>query len=177
MDGDIKKAYDFVSHKAFAEAAREKGISEILILAWLREWRNMKSIVRLDAETTSGEVERTRSLPQGDPAAPNHFNNTLAILAVKFTILCRRRKWGKELIDGTWVDTILFADSYWLVATSHKMLENMTEAWLYILSEVGWERLRKNSLGAPRGTMEEWHTSRVARSARSGRKPRQASKC
>ena len=33
MDGDIKKAYDFVSHKAFAEAAREEGISEILIQA------------------------------------------------------------------------------------------------------------------------------------------------
>ena len=70
MDEDIKKAYDFVSHKAFAEAARENGISEILILAWLREWRSMKSIFRLDAETTRGEIERSRSLPQGDPAAP-----------------------------------------------------------------------------------------------------------
>ena len=37
MDGDIKKAYDFTSHKAFAEAARSKGLDEIVILAWLRD--------------------------------------------------------------------------------------------------------------------------------------------
>ncbi len=32
----IKKAYDYASHGAFAESAREKGMDEILILAWLR---------------------------------------------------------------------------------------------------------------------------------------------
>ncbi len=37
------------------------------------------------------------------------------------------------------MDTILFADSYWLVATNHKMLENMTIAWLDLLVEYGWE--------------------------------------
>ena len=31
MDGGIKKADDFVSHKTFAEAAREKGMDEILV--------------------------------------------------------------------------------------------------------------------------------------------------
>ena len=39
MDGDIKKAYDFVSHKAFAEAARRQDTDEVLVLAWLREGR------------------------------------------------------------------------------------------------------------------------------------------
>ena len=39
MDGDIKKAYDYTSHKVFAEAARSRGMGEVLILAWLREWR------------------------------------------------------------------------------------------------------------------------------------------
>ncbi len=39
MDGDIKKACDFVSQKAFAESARAKGRDEFLIFAWLREWR------------------------------------------------------------------------------------------------------------------------------------------
>ena len=43
MDGDIRKAYDFVSHKAFAEAARGKGTDEVWVLAWLREWRSMKA--------------------------------------------------------------------------------------------------------------------------------------
>ena len=83
MDGDIKKAYDFVSHKAFVEAAVEKGLDEVLILAWLREWRNMKSIFRLDKETTSEEIPRTRSLPQGDPAAPMIFNLILDTLAAR----------------------------------------------------------------------------------------------
>ena len=84
MDGDIKKAYDFTSHRAFAKAAGKKGMDEILILAWLREWRRMKSIFRLDAETKSGEVPRTRSLPQGDPAAPMLFNLVLDTLAERF---------------------------------------------------------------------------------------------
>ena len=84
MDGDIKKAYDFTSHRAFAKAARKKGMDEILILAWLREWRRMKSIFRLDAETKSSEVPRTRSLPQGDPAAPMLFNLVLDTLAERF---------------------------------------------------------------------------------------------
>ena len=72
-------------------------------------------------------------------AAPNLFSNTLDTLAVKLTILCRQRKWGKRLVDGTWVDIILFADNYWLVATNHKMLENMTKAWLHLLAEYGRE--------------------------------------
>ena len=139
MDGDIRKAYDYVSHKAFAEAARENGISEILILAWLREWRSMKSIFRLDADTKSEEIERSRSLPQGDPAAPCLFNITLDKLASNFILLCRRRRWGKKLEDGSWVDIILFADNYWLVAVNPKMLENMTIAWLDLLAEYGWE--------------------------------------
>ena len=44
-------------------------------------------------------------------------------LTMKFIATCRRRRWGKKLEDGTWVDIILFADNYWLVATNHKMLE------------------------------------------------------
>ncbi len=42
--GDIKKAYDLVSQKAFAEAARENGMSEILVLAWLREWKHEEHV-------------------------------------------------------------------------------------------------------------------------------------
>ncbi len=39
MDGDIKTAYDYASHVAFAVAARKRGMHEVLIHAWLREWR------------------------------------------------------------------------------------------------------------------------------------------
>ena len=37
------------------------------------------------------------------------------------------------------VDLILFADNYWLVATSPRMLEKATVAWLSLLGEYGWE--------------------------------------
>ncbi len=93
---DIKKAYDFTSHKAFAEAARSKGMDEVLILAWLREWTRMRSVFRLDTETTSGEVKRTRSLPQGDPAAPMLFNLILDTLATRFVALAVLNKWGRS---------------------------------------------------------------------------------
>ncbi len=106
MDGDTKKAYDYASHKAFAESAREKGMDEIFILAWLRERRSMKSIFRLGAETTSEEIERARSLPQGDPAVPMLFNTVLDTLAVRFEKLALTNKWGKQLQDGSWVDII-----------------------------------------------------------------------
>ncbi len=33
MDGDIKEAYDYASHVLFAEAARSRGMHEVLILA------------------------------------------------------------------------------------------------------------------------------------------------
>ncbi len=37
MDGGIRKAFDFVSHKAFADAAREEGMDEVL------EWISMNT--------------------------------------------------------------------------------------------------------------------------------------
>ncbi len=81
MDGDIKKACDFVSRKAVAEAAREKGMDEVVVLTWPRYWRSMNIIFRLDAGTMSDEIERPRSLPQGDPAAPMIFNLVLDTIA------------------------------------------------------------------------------------------------
>ena len=122
MDGDIKKAYDYASHCAFALAARERGTHEVLIHAWLREWRRMTIIFRLDTEATSGEVTRTRSLPQGDPAAPMIFNMILDTLAEKFLVTAATKEWGMRLCDNSWVSLILFADNYWLVATSPTML-------------------------------------------------------
>ncbi len=44
MDGDIKINHDYESHKAFAKAARHKGMDDVLKHAWLREWRRMKSV-------------------------------------------------------------------------------------------------------------------------------------
>ena len=102
----------------------------------------MKSIFRLDAETTSEHIERTRSLPQGDPAAPMLFSIILDTLAVRFEKMARRSQWGKQLQDDTWgrLDpSFLLADSCWLVATDPGMLERMTVAWLSLLGECCWE--------------------------------------
>ena len=78
---------------------------------------------RLDTETTSGEVTRTRSLPQGDPAAPMLFNLILDTLATRFVAIAVRNTWGKQLLDGTWVNIILFAGNYWMVARTTIRLE------------------------------------------------------
>ena len=115
-------------------------MDEILILAWLREWRRMNSVFRLDIDTASDEVTRPRSLPQGDRAAPMMFNLILDNLATRFTRIAVARGWGRKLQDGTWVDIILFADNYRLVATDHCMLASMTKAWLALLSEYGFGR-------------------------------------
>ena len=39
---------------------------------------------------------------------------------------------------------ILFADNYWLVATTPEMLSDMTNGWLRLLGEVGWETPTKD---------------------------------
>ena len=118
----IKKAYDYVSHCAFAVAARQRGMHEVFIHAWLLEWRRMTSIFRLDSETTSGGVTRSRRLPQVDPSAPVIFGVILDTLAEKFLATASTRGWGLRLCDNSWVSLILFADNYWLVATSPQML-------------------------------------------------------
>ncbi len=139
MDGDIKKAYDYASHTLFAEAARSRGMHEVLTHAWLREWRSMRSVFKLDSQTTSKEVDRTRSFPQGDPAAPMIFNLVLDTIAETFIKTAIQKGWGKKLQDGSWVNLIMFADNYWLVATSAQMLTLMTREWLSLLERVGWE--------------------------------------
>ena len=99
----------------------------------------MKRVFKLDAQTTSKEVERTRSFPQGDPAAPMIFNLVLDTLAETFIKTAVQKGWGKRLQDGSWVNLIMFADNYWLVATSAEMLGLMTCEWLRLLEGVGWE--------------------------------------
>ncbi len=97
MDWDIKKAYDYASHAAFAEAARSGGMHEVLIHAWLREWWRMKSVFKLDSQTTSAEVEITRSFPQGDPAVPMIFNLVLDTIAGKLSKTAVQLRWGNNV--------------------------------------------------------------------------------
>ncbi len=46
---------------------------------------------------------------------------------------------GKRLQDKSCVNLILFADNYWLVATTPDMLSDMRTEWLRLLGEVRWE--------------------------------------
>ena len=50
-----------------------------------------------------------------------------------------QKGWGKKLQDGSWVNLTMFADNYWLIATSPNMLSAMSSEWLRLLGEVGWE--------------------------------------
>ena len=90
-------------------------------------------------QARQGDGERAdlphENLTPGRPV----FNVILDTLADIFQERAKRLRWGYELSDGTLVNIILFADNYWLVATDHGMLENMTKAWLSLLSEYGWE--------------------------------------
>ncbi len=101
-------------------------MGDILILAWLREWRNIKSVFRLDSETTSDEIKGTRRLPQGDPVGPTLFNFIWDTLTIRFARIARGNGGGRQLLDGTCVNFVLFADNYWLVATSAEMFYIMT---------------------------------------------------
>ena len=61
----------------------------------------------------------------------------LATLAERFTERATTMKWGLKPRDCTWVDIILFADKYFLVATTAAMIESTTNARLALLGEHG----------------------------------------
>ena len=92
----------------------------------------------VSADVTSAPVRRSRSLLQGDPSSPDLFNATLDLPATEFCKLAVRKGWGYRLDDGSHVSLLLFADNFWLVATSPQELASMTEAWLALLREYGW---------------------------------------
>ena len=62
------------------------------------------------------------------------FNLILETLAERFMERASAREWGLRLQGGTWVSLILFADKYWLVATSAAMLEQIDDQVLVALA-------------------------------------------
>ena len=89
------------------------------------------------------------------------FNIILDTVAEQFISTAGEKGWGLCLADGSWVDLILFADNYWLVATSPQMLKSMTGEWLRLLGEVGWltpyRRIDSVHNGAGHGEDEHRH--------------------
>ena len=117
---------------------RDKSVPEVLIAGWMREWRRCRSTFVLSPKVASQPIGRSRSLLQGDPAAPDIFNAVLDKAAQKFQQLSREKGWGYRLCDGSFVDLLLFADNFWIVSTNAHELTEMTAAWLEILTEFGW---------------------------------------
>ena len=48
-------------------------------------------------------------------------------------------RYGITLDDGTRISLILFADNFWLFASSAKQLSSMFDAWLSVLGTCGWD--------------------------------------
>eukprot|EP00969_Alexandrium_andersonii_P309109 13660491-Alexandrium_andersonii.AAC.1 len=79
----------------------------------------MRSIFRLSADASTHPVARTRSIPQGDPAAPAIFNVTVDDCGAMFLGIARDRGWGVELSPGKErLSSVLFADNFWLFSNS-----------------------------------------------------------
>ena len=82
-----------------------------------------------------------RAIWQGDPFAPHLFNTTLDQIAVRFTATAKKHGWGCTLKIGD--DTehlclLLFADNYWIIATSPQELQQANDCWQSLLREYGW---------------------------------------
>ena len=105
----------------------------------MREVRRGRTVFVLDSNTSSKPIRRTRSLRQGDPAAPDIFNAALDYVADQFVNWCHANGFGIKLNNGIHLSLVLFADNFWLFATSPTMLETMMQKWLDLLSAYGWE--------------------------------------
>ena len=138
LDGDLYKAYDKTKHKRMIEALTQKGVPRIVIAACVREFRRCRSVCMVSDEVRSQPIARTQSLLQGDPSAPAIFNATLDMAANDFIKLARANKWGFHLDDNSSVSLLLFADHFWLLASSSDQLTAMTLSWLGILESHGW---------------------------------------
>jgi hypothetical protein len=80
---------------------QSKGAEECMIAAWLREVRKAQSVIAIDKNTFLKPICRTRSLLQGDPAAPALFDAILAAPAFEFEKICEANNGGIELNQGS----------------------------------------------------------------------------
>ena len=88
----------------------------MLIAAWIREYRNSETIVKLDDIVTPG-IRRTRSVPQGDP----------------FCDMCQPTKWVARG-GSSCLGLLLFADNCRIIAMSPRELQTMARAWNFYKS-------------------------------------------
>ena len=147
FDGDIYKAYDTVNHHSWSRAYGKAGIHPAVTSAFVREVRESEGRVRLPGLQPGRVFRRGRSMFQGDPEAPYGFNIVLDREVVQpFLVYARSQYWGAEVSHedleimeasikerpakltrcGTErTPLLLFADNFWLIATSTKQLRSM----------------------------------------------------
>ena len=106
-------------------------VTPVLVAAWIREYRGSETHIKLDDILTPG-VRRTRSVPQGDPCAPNLFGAALDVPATAFCKKCQAEKWGLP-VGGNYMGLLLFADNCWLIAMSPTELRCLARAWNELL--------------------------------------------
>ncbi len=141
LDGDITKAYDYTKHHRILNALLAKGIQAILAAAIVRETARARCRIRMGSLESKQLIGRSRSLWQGDPLAPKLFNTTLDVLAQKFEAKANTEKWGWPIHEESgvrYVCLLLFADNYWIIATSTNELQLAISFWQSLLESAGW---------------------------------------
>jgi hypothetical protein len=141
LDGDIVKAYDYTRHDRIYDALLSRGVPYILAAGILREVVRPKAILKLGQTRGTKRLTRSRAIWQGDPMAPKLFNITLDGLAVIFDKEAQRRRWGWPIDmygKSKHICLVLFADNYWIVATSPKELQEANRYWQDLLLTYGW---------------------------------------
>ena len=130
-----------VSHHEIIKATLAMGVPPVLIAAWIREYRNSETQVRLDVIVTRG-IRRIRSVPQGDPCAADLFGAAVDTPAAKFCVMWQNRKRGL-FVGRRYLGLLLFADDCWIIAMSPGELPRMARAWNELLKSSGlhkdWE--------------------------------------
>ena len=87
----------------------------------------------------SKEVTRTKSLVQGSPEAPKLFNLIFDEELTKFHAKCMKNNWGVSIGGKEKLCILCFADHFWILATSARMLQEMTTAFYDTLVKNGWK--------------------------------------
>ena len=157
FDGDLWKAYDCVCHAKQADAFSQAGVPRALTAAMIREVRRSAGCLKLPRLPDSRPLQKSRSIQQGDPEGPTKFNIIIDQLIVRpFLQECERRGWGVELthedlaelriaqsgppekrrrVHHERLPLLLFADNYWILATTKRQLIAMTNAWHRLVSK------------------------------------------
>ncbi len=159
LDGDVYKAYDCVDHAAWARAFETRGVPRFVTAAYIREVRRSRGVVKLPGMPAGDIIKRTRSMFQGDPQAPQNFNFMLDTeVIVPFVRHAEAQGWGAELshedlaVLDACVDNqpikkakaqterlpiLVFADNFWLLASSRRQLQAMFNKLCELLARAG----------------------------------------